>query len=470
MDDASLFSLMLTALSECLVLVGIHSYLGLHVIRRKVIFVDLALAQLAVLGATVGIVSFGFSPSAPATWVFSLLFSFLGAVVFSLTRVRDERVPQEAIIGLVFAMAAAIAILLIASNDAKSLKKILTGTILFLDWWTIGVAAVVYSLIGVLHYLVRRPLLQISEDPEAARREGRRIWAWDLLFYLTFGVVISISVNTAGVLLVFVFLVGPAVLGMLITDRLLHQLLIGWGLGTVVSFLGLAFSYFANFPSGPSIVCLYGVVLVVCAGGVAVARSARRGRTAGRLAAGTAGVALLCLVSYVGLSALAHSALGRGDHDHHGSHHAGDHHEHAGHAAAGHAAPAGGAVTAEALLEKLQRAGPEELGGLLEGLTTVERALFDEAFERADGGTRLTLAKRMVELDRARGAVLLVTALAAARFPFQRSGTFEAVKALSGQDFGYDPDVDEQANGPALAAMRRWAASLGGPAAGGGAP
>ena len=223
------WKLMMLPFMECLVLVGIHSYLGIHVIKRKVIFVDLALAQIAALGTIVAFL-FGIHPQTPGAYVFSLLFTFIGAAVFSLTRLRDERIPQEAVIGLVYALAAAVAILIIdrAPHGAEHIKEVLTGSILWVKWQTVVIAAVVYAAVGVFHYVFRERFLLISNDPDEAYRRGINVRLWDFLFYMSFGLVITLSVNTAGVLLVFVFLVVPAIMAISITDRLMHQLLIGW--------------------------------------------------------------------------------------------------------------------------------------------------------------------------------------------------------------------------------------------------
>jgi len=259
-----IWQVMAPAFFECLILVGIHSYLGLHVIRRRVIFVDLALAQIAALGTTVGFL-FGIMPGTTGAYWFSLVFTFLGAAVFSISRFRNEKIPQEAIIGLTYAIAAALAILVIdkAPHGAEHIKEILTGSILWVKWETIRNAAIVYSIVGLFHYIFRRQFILISENPDEAYRQGMSVRFWDFLFYVSFGVVITHSVRTAGVLLVFVFLVVPAVISMLITDLLWKQLLIGWGMGLIVSVMGLYISYVADLPSGPTVVAFYGIVLIL---------------------------------------------------------------------------------------------------------------------------------------------------------------------------------------------------------------
>ncbi len=260
----SVWDIMAPAFFECLVLVGIHSYLGLHVIRRKVIFVDLALAQVAALGSTVGFL-FGIMPGTPGSDIFAFLFAVLAAGIFSITRIRHEKIPQEAIIGLVYAIAAAVAILVIdkAPHGTEHIKEMLTGSILWVKWSTIAKAAAVYLLVGVFHFIFRDKFFLISDNPEEAYARGVNVRLWDFLFYVSFGIVITHSVGTAGVLLVFVFLVAPAITAILITNRPFYQLLIGWGMGLIVSVSGLYISYVLDLPSGPTVVAFYGIVLIL---------------------------------------------------------------------------------------------------------------------------------------------------------------------------------------------------------------
>lgn len=294
-----ILDLMLLPALECLILVGIHSYLGLHVIRRRVIFVDLALAQIAALGTTVGFV-FGILPETLGGFLYSLTFCLVGAALFAFTRVRDDRVPQEAVIGLVYAITASLAILVVQKTKGiEHMEGILVGSLLWVGWADVITAAIAYSVIGAVHYVFRRQFLQISDDPVEAYRKGMHVRMWDFLFYLTFGFVITFSVRVAGVLLVFVFLVAPAILAVMVTDRLKHQLLIGWGAGTVVTILGLYASYVVDMPCGPTVVAFYGIALLVAVVAVNLFRSANRTRTAGYAVAGVAivvvGVAALIL-------------------------------------------------------------------------------------------------------------------------------------------------------------------------------
>ncbi|MFQ5808480.1 MAG: metal ABC transporter permease [Armatimonadota bacterium] len=277
MDPTSVLVIVLPAFCLCIVLVGLLSYLGLHVIKREIIFVDLALAQIAALGTLIGFV-FGIPLHTTASYWFSVALTAMAAVVFTLCRFRESRVPQEAVIGLTYAIAAAVAILLIdkAPHGAEHVKEILTGSILWVKWRTIGVTALAYAGVGAFHYAFRDKFLLISESPEKAEAVGVNLHLWDFLFYLSFGVVITLSVSVAGVLLVFVFLVAPAVMALAITDRLFYQVLLGWGLGLFATGAGLFGSYVLNLPAGPGVVAAYAVALLVVAVVVFNARAENR--------------------------------------------------------------------------------------------------------------------------------------------------------------------------------------------------
>jgi zinc/manganese transport system permease protein len=258
-----------------LILTGIHTYLGVHVVERGVIFVDLSLAQFAALGATIALLMPGSEgdPHAHSVYWVSLVFTFLGAAVFSFLRSRRARIPQEAIIGISYAVASAAAILAMskATSESEHLKDMLVGNILAVSWHEVIETAALYALIGAFHYRFRRQFLLISLDPRQAERQGLSIRFWDFLFYASFGFVVTSSVAIAGVLLVFCYLIVPSVGAMLYADRIVPRLLIGWGMGTTVSGLGVYLSLKLDFPTGATIVCTFGVVLLLMAAVSAVA-------------------------------------------------------------------------------------------------------------------------------------------------------------------------------------------------------
>ncbi len=252
-----------------LVLTGIHAYLGVHVVERGVIFVDLSLAQIAALGATIALLlpAAGGDPHAPFVYWISLAFTFLGAGIFSVLRSRRAHIPQEAIIGICYAVASAATILAMskATSESEHLKDMLVGNILAVSWPEVGKTAALYGAIGLFHYIFRHKFLLISLDPREAERQGLSIRFWDFLFYASFGFVVTSSVAIAGVLLVFCYLIVPSVGAMLYADRVGPRLAIGWSMGTLVSALGVYLSLKLDFPTGATIVCTFGVVLLLMA-------------------------------------------------------------------------------------------------------------------------------------------------------------------------------------------------------------
>ena len=247
-----------------LILTGIHAYLGVHVVERGVIFVDLALAQIAALGATIAILA-GMDPHAGGAYWISLAFTFLGAGIFSLVRMRRVHIPQEAFIGIAYAVASAGAILAMskATGETEHLKDMLVGNILAVSWPEVGRTALLYGGIGVFHYFFRKKFLLISLDPRTAESQGVSIRLWDFLFYASFGFVVTSSVAIAGVLLVFCYLIVPSVGAMLFADRICPRLAIGWTMGTLVSALGVYLSVVLDLPTGATIVCTFGGILVL---------------------------------------------------------------------------------------------------------------------------------------------------------------------------------------------------------------
>ncbi|MGD1155876.1 MAG: metal ABC transporter permease [Terriglobia bacterium] len=247
-----------------LILTGIHAYLGVHVVERGVIFVDLALAQIAALGATVAIL-FGMNPHAGNTYWISLAFTFLGAAIFALLRIRRAHIPQEAIIGIAYAVASAAAILAMskATSETEHLKDMLVGNILAVSGPEVAKTAALYAAIGLFHFVFRKKFLLISIDRKAAEAQGISVRFWDFLFYASFGFVVTSSVAIAGVLLVFCYLIVPSVGAMLFADRIGRRLAIGWTMGTLVSALGVYLSVMLDLPTGATIVCTFGGVLAL---------------------------------------------------------------------------------------------------------------------------------------------------------------------------------------------------------------
>ena len=252
-----------------LILTGIHAYLGVHVVERGVIFVDLSLAQIAALGAAVSLLLpfAGEDPHGPWVYWISLAFTFVGAAIFSTIRVRHARIPQEAIIGICYAVASAAAILAMskATSESEHLKDMLVGNILAVSWPEVWKTAALYGAVGAFHYAFRRQFLAISVDHAKAEAAGLNVRLWDFLFYASFGFVVTSSVAIAGVLLVFCYLIVPSVAAMLYAERIGRRLAIGWTMGTVVSALGIFLSVHLDLPTGATMVCTFGLVLILMA-------------------------------------------------------------------------------------------------------------------------------------------------------------------------------------------------------------
>jgi zinc/manganese transport system permease protein len=269
MIDASMLMFLAPCFAASLILAGIHAYLGVHVVERGVIFVDLSLAQIAALGATIALL-LPFSngdPHAPFVYWISLAFTFMGAFVFSTIRSKRGRIPQEAIIGICYAVASAAAILAMskATSESEHLKDMLVGNILAVSWPEVAKTAVLYGVIGAFHFVFRHKFLAISMNHQHAEDSGLNVKFWDFLFYASFGFVVTSSVSIAGVLLVFSYLIVPSVAAMLYADSIGKRLAIGWTMGTVVSALGVFLSLKVDLPTGATIVCTFGLVLIIMA-------------------------------------------------------------------------------------------------------------------------------------------------------------------------------------------------------------
>lgn len=257
-------SLMLWPSLACIVLTGIHVYFGAHVIKRGVIFVDLSLAQIAAFGSTLAFL-FGVELESFAAYLLSLGFALMGAFIFAVTRRRDNEIPQEAIIGIVYAVATAAAILAVARQPegAEHIKAILVGSVLTVTPSAVLKTAALYAVIGILHWLWCGPMWAITNDADAARRDGLSLRLWDFLFYGSFAFVVTSSVQIVGVLLVFALLVVPGTAAIVArVQSSSRRLVFGWIFGVVVCLAGMVISFWADLPPGATIVGLFGAALL----------------------------------------------------------------------------------------------------------------------------------------------------------------------------------------------------------------
>lgn len=307
----------------CILIASLHCYMGLHVVKRGVIFVDLALAQMAALGTAIALLlgptldihthkhenvnalhhetkmhseshtadelfsgninsqqqhihvneddaghdqTINHWLKEKSSYMLSLAFAFFGAVIFALGRFQDERVPHEAIIGIVFVVSSALAVLVLskAPHGHEKMEAMLVGSILFVSWQDVLNMFMLYLPLGIFHFAIRRRLMRISENITEAESAGIPVRAWDLLFYLSFALMVTQSVSIAGVLVVFSYLIIPAACAMMFVNGFFRSLLIAWGIALGVSFSGLMLSAWKDLPTGPSLVATFGAVLVLC--------------------------------------------------------------------------------------------------------------------------------------------------------------------------------------------------------------
>lgn len=243
----------------CLILAGMHCYLGLHVLARGVIFVDLSLAQVAALGATIGIL-FGFEHHSTSSYFISLGSTFLGAALFALARRFEKLFSQEAIIGIVYALSSASVVLVVdkIAHGAEHIKDLLVGQILWVTWEEVFKTAVLYSGVAIVHYFFRKPLILASFG-----KNTKSTAVWDFLFYALFGVVITSSVSMVGVLQVFAYLIVPALVSTVFFSTIKTRLFFGWVLGLVLSLMGMFFSHFWDLPAGAFIVVCFALLPVL---------------------------------------------------------------------------------------------------------------------------------------------------------------------------------------------------------------
>jgi zinc/manganese transport system permease protein len=264
--DLTIFQLLAAPITASLIIAGIHAYLGLHVVERGVIFVDLSLAQIASLGAAIAVWQ-GADPHDPTVYWMSLGFTLIGALIFSVIKAHEAKIPQEAFIGISYAVASAAVILTLskATGESEHLRDMLVGNIVAVQWPEVWTTAAMYLGIAIFHYIFRRRFLEISMDSKAAAARGVPVRLWDFLFYASFGLVVTRSVAIAGVLLVFCYLIVPSVGAMLWARQIGPRLAIGWVMGGIVSMLGMYFSVNFDLPTGATIVCTFGLALIVMA-------------------------------------------------------------------------------------------------------------------------------------------------------------------------------------------------------------
>lgn len=270
------YPFMLPALCVCLILAGIHTYFGYHIVERGVIFVDLSLSQIAALGASVAIL-LGWGENSPfLNFCMSLAFTLGGAVLFAFLRKSQNTAPMEALIGITYAGAIALSLLVLekSATGTEHIKDMLVGTILTVPWKDVFQLGIIVLIVGIIHWISRKRLFLVSHNPEKAAKEKLKLWWWDMVFYATFGIVVTSSVKIAGVLLVFSLLIIPAVTALVSVTGTVKRVIFGWVFGIIGCTLGLEVSLRGDFAAGPSIIATLLALLLGCAVIVKIAKKA----------------------------------------------------------------------------------------------------------------------------------------------------------------------------------------------------
>jgi len=454
----------------CLVLSVNHVYLGIHVIARKVIFVDLALAQIAALGATYAL-TLGYDPNHDTLRIslFSLAFTFVGAGAFAVARMRKERVPQEALIGIIYAAATAAAILILSKSatGGEDLKHMLVGDVLLVSLREVFNMALLYGSIGIFHLIFSKKFLAISIDPEAAEASGIRIRFWDILFYMSFGVVITKSVAIVGVLLVFSYLVVPAVIAQMWSDTIRGRLLLGWVVAILASTLGIFWSFYSDYPTGPAVVVMLGLFLIASG----TAYYVRHAPAKLKAVANVAAMALFCVIFFSSLAyfrkavptevaakiapidmLLAELSEEEEAHQLDGVTHLGDMSD-------PRIVPALSSLLARTKSELVVEA-------VVVALSKQKDPRAIAALRRAAGGVydhflKLTIAKAQLTLGDNEGFATLLRILKEDDAGYARQQANELFESVSGRRFGYNPERSAAENTAALRKAEEWYAREG---------
>lgn len=249
-------------LAICLILVGVLSYLGNHILSRGIIFIDIAVAQIAALGTMIGILC-GLPDGSFFVSLFSLVFTLGILTLFALSKFEFREISQEVIIGIIYGISLAMAMLLvdITPGGSNFIQETLTGRILWVTWHDVTVTFVLFFFIALIHIFLIKKFVLISEG-QLENFSKKQIRLYDLLFYVSFGFVVVKAVEIGGIFLVFMYLIAPASIATLLSSNWRNRILIGWFVGFLASVIGIYISYDFNFPNGPTIVCVLGLFLV----------------------------------------------------------------------------------------------------------------------------------------------------------------------------------------------------------------
>ena len=236
----------------CVILILIHAYFGVHILERGVIFLDLSLAQFIAVGIAL---SFFVGDNPSSRYLYAGAFAVIGASILSFSKKIACFVNIEAFIGVLYVFSLAVSILFLdrTPHGLEEFKSILNGNILWMTREDLLKACLLYAGIGCFHLLFWKKFIALSYG-------GGKGFLWEFLFFLSFALVLVSSIQIAGILQVFSFLVIPALIGRLYTRDPAKILLKGWAIGLAVSLFGVSLSYELDIPTAPLIVASLSVI------------------------------------------------------------------------------------------------------------------------------------------------------------------------------------------------------------------
>lgn len=251
---------LLPPIVSCIILAGVLSYFGNHILTRGIVFIDIAVAQIAALGTMIGIL-LGFAESAVTTQLISYSFTILILAIFSLMKVKNQILPQEAIIGVFYCLALGMALLLAEKIPGGSnyITKTITGNVLWVTWESIINCLLLFVPVMLIHFFLRRRINNVTHNNSNGTLDVKRTRIYDLIFYITFGVVIVKAVPIMGIFLVFMLLIGPAAIAGVLIDNWNSRIIWSWLIGSAGSISGIYLSYSMNISNGPAIVSIIGI-------------------------------------------------------------------------------------------------------------------------------------------------------------------------------------------------------------------
>jgi len=247
-------------ITMCVLMAGVMSYFGNHILSRGLIFIDIAVAQVAALGTMIGLL-LGMAEGSLQVQLVSLAFTVVVIVVFALTKFERQKIPQEAIIGIIYGLGLGLAMFFAEHIPGGSnyISKTITGNILWVTWKNVATCSSIFIVVALIHMIFGKSFVRISASKDELPYSIAKVRAFELLFYISFSLVIVKAVPIGGIFLVFTLLIAPPTIATYFTSHWGKRFLWSWIIGILGSLAGIYISYTHNLSNGPAIVCLLGI-------------------------------------------------------------------------------------------------------------------------------------------------------------------------------------------------------------------